>query len=86
MDYRALARKKLLEELYDKMSDEEKRLYIQMSMQDRDHKEIMQALSELKQKAEDNHHPFYSDLLANIAGNGIWDGAIWLLSRLVRKL
>lgn len=84
MDYRALMRRKLLEQMYDRMTDEEKRLYVQMSMQNRDHREIMQALSELSKKADKNHHSFALDLGANIAGNAAWDSLLWIGSKLLK--
>ena len=84
--YRALMRKKLLERIYDKMSPEEQRTFVQLTLQDKDHNEIMSALNELKEKADSNHHSFLSDFGANILGNGVYDGAVWLLSKLVRKL
>lgn len=86
MGYRELMRRKLLEDIYEKMSDEEKKAFIQLTMQDRDRKEIMSALQELKQKADSNHHSFVSDFGANIAGNALWDGLIWLGSRIMKKL
>ena len=79
-------RRKLFEEIYDRLSDEEKRLYIQLSMQDRDHQEIMKALSELNNKADNNHHSFASDLLANISGNAIFDGVVYITSKLIKKI
>lgn len=85
-EYRALMRKKLLERVYDKMSPEEQRTFVQLTMQDKDHREIMAALNELSQKADDNHHSWLSDFGANVAGNAVFDGAVWLLSKLVRKL
>ena len=72
--------------MYDRMSDEEKRLFIQLTMQDKDYREIMQALQELKQKADSNHHSFTSDLVANISGNAIFDGVVYLFSRLFKKI
>ena len=86
MDYRAMMRRKLLEQMYDRMTDDEKRLYIQMTMQDRDHREIMQALNELSRKADKNHHSFALDLGANLAGNAAWDSLLWLGSKLIKKL
>ena len=86
MNYRALMRRKFLEQMYDKLSDEDKRLYVQMAMQDKDHREIMQALNSLSRKADKNHHSFALDLGANIAGNAVWDSVIWLGSRLLRRL
>jgi len=86
MNYRALMRRKLFEEMYDRLSEDDKRLYIQMTMQDKDHKEIMQALRELESKADMNRHSFASDLLANISGNAIFDGLVWVGSKLLKKL
>ena len=53
--YRELMRRKLLEQMYDKMSDEEKRTFVQLTMQNKDHTEIMSALNDLRQKADSNH-------------------------------
>lgn len=38
------------------------------------------------QEIRKNRHSFLSDLLANVSGNAIWDAAVWLGSRLIRKL
>jgi hypothetical protein len=84
--YRAMMRRRLLERIYDKMSDEERRTFVQLTMQDKDHKEIMASLNELKQRAESNHHSFVSDFGANIAGNAAWDGLLWIGSKLLRRL
>jgi hypothetical protein len=91
MDYRELMRRKLLEEMYDKMSDEDKRTYAQLTMQDKDHHEIMQALNRQQSSMDDvqqqiSQHGWLSDFSSNIAGNAVWDGAVWLVSRLLRKL
>lgn len=72
--------------MYSRMSDEEKRMFVQMTMQDRDHQEIMQALQQLSKKADGNHHSWLSDFGANIAGNAVFDSAVWLFSKLFRKL
>ena len=84
--YRALMRRKLLERIYNDMSEEEKRVFVQLSIQDKDHEEIITALNELKEKANKNHHSFTSDLLANVTGNAIFDGGVYLLSRLIKRL
>ena len=82
--YRELARRQLLERIYDKMSDEEKRLFVQLTLQDKSHTEIMQALNELKAKADSNHHSWLSDFSANVAGNYFADASIWLVSKLLK--
>ena len=86
MGYRELMRRQLLERIYNKMSPEEQRTFVQLTLQDKDHQEIMSALNEIRQKAESNHHSWLSDFGANVAGNAVFDGAVWLLSKLVRRL
>lgn len=90
-DYRGLMRKKLLEDIYDRMSNEEKRLFVQLSIQDKDKEEILQAIGRQDGKIEDvsrriGKYPFASDLLANVSGNFITDGLTWLGKALFRKL
>lgn len=89
--YRELMRRKLLEEMYDRMSPEEKQTFVQLTMKDADHREIMQALqrqqttiNEVQERV--NSHGWLEDFSSNIAGNAVWDGALWLASRLIRKL
>lgn len=87
MAYRELMRRKLLEQIYDKMSDEEKRLFVQLTLQNKDHREIMDALQrqqtqiESVAKKQDWLNSFGSDILANFTT----DGLIWLASRLFRR-
>lgn len=84
--YRGMMRRQLLESIYDKMSDEEKRLFVQMTIQDRDHQEIMQALQsqnnqlEAIGKKQNWVNSFGSDILANFTTDGI----IYLLSKLTK--
>jgi hypothetical protein len=88
MNYRELMRKKLLEQMYDKMSDEDKRLFVRLTMQDKDHQEIMQALSQQRmqldeiKKDQNWTRSFGSDLLANFTSAGV----LWLGSKLFGKL
>ena len=84
MNHQALMRRYLLEDIFSRMTDEEKRLYIQMSIQDRDHQEIMRALHQIDKKADSNHHSWLSDFSANVAGNYFADASIWLVSRLLK--
>lgn len=87
MNYKAFMRQKLLSEMYDKLSDEEKRLFVQLSMQNKNHEEIMQALNEQKADIEgikSKQHflsGYGSDLLANFTSAGI----LWLGSKLFSK-
>lgn len=89
--YRELMRRKLLEEMYDKLSPEERRTFVQLTMQDKNFNEILHALRQQNAKIDDvsrkiGKYPFASDLLANVAGNAITDGLVWLGSKIFRKL
>ena len=81
-------RRKLLEDIYDRMSDEEKRTFVQMTIQDRSHTEIMEALRNQQTQLSGirKGQSFVNDFGANIAGNAVWDGLLWLGSKLMRKL
>ena len=84
-----LMRRKLLESIYDRMTDEEKRLFIQMTLQQRSADEIKKALQEQSAQLQDLRHrqqSFSQDFLSNILGNATWDGALWLVSRLSHLL
>lgn len=90
MDNRNLLRRKLLEQIYDKLTDEEKRTFIYLSMQDKDHREIMEALrmqgaqiDRVVKKVEKQSwfNSFGSDVAANFTSAGF----LWLISRLFRK-
>ena len=88
---RELMRRQLLEEMYDKMSDADKRLFVQLTMQNRSRDEILQALQRQDDRLADiskkmSHQSWLSDFSSNIAGNAVWDGLIWLGSRIFRKL
>ena len=86
--YRELMRRKLLEEMYDKMSPKEKRLFVQLTIQDKDHQEIMQALSSQKAELEEikKRQNWKVDLLSDISANFFTDGLIWLGAKLFKKL
>ena len=91
MDYaaaaEALMRRKVLEEMYDRMTDEEKRLFIQMTMQQRSTDDILKALQRQSAQIADlrrRQQTFGEDFASNIAGNALWSGVLWLTSRLAR--
>lgn len=87
-DYRAFLRRRLLEDMYDKLSPEEKRLFIQMSMQDKSSEEILRALQTQEKKLDEIHksQSWWLDLSANIAGSALWDSFTFIGSKLLRKL
>ena len=88
---RELMRRKLLEEIYDKLSPEDKRTFLQLTMEDKSRSEILQALQRQEHQIADvskkvSSHSWLSDFSSNIAGNAIWDGLLWIGSRILRKL
>lgn len=93
MDYgaaaEALMRRRLLEDIYDRMTDEEKRLFVQLTLQQRSTEEIKKVLGQQSLQLEDirrRQQTFSQDFLSNILGNATWDGALWLIGRLSRLL
>ena len=83
----AIARRQLLERIYNKMSDDEKRLFIQMTMQNKSHSEIMAALQQQQVQLADikkHQQTFAADFASNVAGNAAYDAALWLVKRLFR--
>ena len=88
MDYRGLMRRKLLEDIYDKMSDEEKRIFIQMTMQNRNRDEILSALQKQSEdlQAIRRNQNWAVDFGSDIAANFLTDGLIYLGSKLFKKL
>lgn len=84
----ALMRRKLLEEMYDRMTDDEKRLFVQMAMQQRSTDDILRALKQQSLQIQDlrqRQQTFVQDFASNILGNATWDGALWLLGKIFRK-
>ena len=86
MDYRELYRLQKMKAMYERMSPEDQRAYVQLTAQQRDHQEVMQTLEGLGQKADANHHSWVKDFGANIAGNAVWDSLVWVGSRIISKL
>ena len=88
MGYRELMRRQLLERIYDKMSDEEKRTFVQLTMQNKSHTEIMEALSRQKVQLDkiEKKQNWLTDFGSDIAANFLTDGLIWLGSKLFKRL
>ena len=85
-------RRQLLEEMYNKMDDKDKRLFVYLTMQDADSEEIKKALQQQKQQlevigesVERNKQSWLYDFSANIAGNAVFDGAVWLVRKLLKR-
>ena len=88
MDYQGLMRRKLLEDIYEKMSDEEKRTFIHMAMQNKSRDEILSALQKQSEdlQAIRRNQNWAVDFGSDIAANFLTDGLIYLGSKLFKKL
>ena len=84
-NYKVLLRRKLLNDIYERMTDEEKHLFIQSMMQSNSDA-VMQKLDTIERQVERNKYSFATDLLANVSGNFVADGLIWIGSRLFKRL
>ena len=80
-------RRKLLEQMYDRMTDEEKRLFVMMTMQNRSNDEILQAIQQrldhLVEHADRDR--WYTAFGSDVAANVLTTSAFWLLGKLVAK-
>jgi len=94
MDYAAAAdtliRRKLLEEMYDKMTDEEKRILAMMSMQNKSNGEILQAIQQNQQHLQHlvehtDRDQWYKAFGSDVAANVLTTSAFWLLGKLFSK-
>ena len=91
MGAREYMRMKLLEEMYDKMSPEEKRTFVTLTMQDKSREEILAALRDQKKDIGEirdrvSEHTWLRDFSSNIAGNAIWDGFVYFCFTIVEKV
>ena len=94
MDYAAAAdalmRRKLLEEMYDRMTDEEKRLFAMLTMQDRSANEILRAIQQNQQHLQQlvehaDRDRWYTAFGSDVAANVLTTSAFWLLGKLFAK-
>lgn len=86
----AIARRMLLERIYDKMSDEEKRLFALLSVQDKGNDEILQAIRRNRQHLERlvehaDRDQWYRAFGSDVAANVLTTSAFWLLGRLLAR-
>ena len=83
----ALLRRRYLEDIYERMTDDEKKLFIQLTMQDKSWSEIAQALQEQKTQLDriEKNQNWAVDFGSDVAANLFTDGLIWLGSKFFRK-
>lgn len=86
----AIARRYLLEKIYNQLSDEDKRTFVLMTMQDKSANDILQAIQQnqqhlqhLVEKADRNR--WYTAFGSDVAANVLTTSASWLLQKLFNK-
>lgn len=84
-----LVRRKIAEDIYGRMTDEERQQFKQYLLQQRGHQEIMDEL--IQQRAQMNamgqkieRQSWVTDFGSDVAANFFTDGLIWLARRLFR--
>lgn len=83
MNGRALARRQLLERIYDKMTDEERRTFALLSMQDSSAEEILRAIAQNRRHLErivrhTDRDKWWVSFGSDVAANLLTGGAAWL--------
>ena len=86
----AIARRMLLERIYDKMTDEEKRIFAMMTMENKSNGEILQAIRQNQQHLEHlvehaDRDQWYKAFGSDVAANVLTTSAFWLLGKLFAK-
>lgn len=86
----ALMRRKLLEEMFDRMTDEEKRTFVLMTMQNKSANDIMQAIQQNQQHLEHlvehaDRDRWYTAFGSDVAANVLTTSAFWLFGKLFSK-
>lgn len=86
----ALMRRKLLEQMYDRMTDEDKRTFALMTMQDKSADDILQAIRQNRQHLEHlvehaDRDRWYTAFGSDVAANVLTTSAFWLLGKLFNK-
>ncbi|MBO4499214.1 MAG: hypothetical protein J5732_03045 [Bacteroidaceae bacterium] len=83
----ALMRRKLLEGVCDRMTPDERSLFIQIATQQRDTADVMRALRQQQAQLADlrkHQQTFGEDFLSNVAGNAAYDVLLYLARRLFK--
>lgn len=86
----ALVRRKILEDIYNKMTDEEKRFFAMLSMQDRGNDEILRVIQQNQQHLQHlvehaDRDQWYKAFGSDVAANVLTTSAFWLLGKFFPK-
>ena len=86
----ALMRRKLLEQMYDRMTDEEKRIFAMMTMQNKSNDEILRAIQQNQQHLQHlvdkaDRDRWYTAFGSDVAANVLTTAGFWLMGKLINK-
>lgn len=86
----AIARRMLLERIYDKMTDEEKHIFAMMTMQNKSNDEILRTIQQNQQHLQRlvehaDRDQWYKAFGSDVAANILTASAFWLLGKLFAK-
>ncbi len=79
MDVHELMRREMLGRMYDKMSEEEKRMLVLMTLEGRNHKEVMEELFKQNEKLAEiakKEGGWATDFLSDVGANILTDSLI----------
>ena len=90
MTTNAIARRYLLEKIYNQLSDEEKRVFVLLSMQNKSNDDILQAIQQNQQHLQHlvekaDRDRWYTAFGSDVAANVLTTSAFWLLGKLFAK-
>lgn len=86
----AIARRYLLEKIYNQLSDEDKRTFVLMTMQDKSANDILQAIQQNRQHLERlvehaDRDRWYTAFGSDVAANVLTTAGFWLLQKFFKK-
>ena len=87
MGYRELLRRKMISDILDRMSEEEKESLYALVLRGEGQSEIMEMLRKQHEQLQEikKGQSWWLDLSANVAGNGIYDIVLWLGRKIIGK-
>lgn len=86
----ALVRRKILEDIYNKMTDDEKRLFVLLYAQNKNSDEILGVIQQNQQHLEHlvehvDQDQWYKSFGADVAANVLTTSVFWVLSKIFTK-
>ena len=86
----AIARRYLLEKIYNQLSDEDKRTFVLMTMQNKSNDEILRAIQRNQQHLEHlvehaDRDRWYTAFGSDVAANVLTTAGFWLLQKLFNR-